>query len=31
MDTCFAYCQNPSMLRERYSEAHDLLIRLERS
>jgi alkanesulfonate monooxygenase SsuD/methylene tetrahydromethanopterin reductase-like flavin-dependent oxidoreductase (luciferase family) len=24
MDTCFAYGQNPSMLRERYHEAHDL-------
>jgi alkanesulfonate monooxygenase SsuD/methylene tetrahydromethanopterin reductase-like flavin-dependent oxidoreductase (luciferase family) len=27
MDTCFAYGQNPSMLRERYHEAHDLVIR----
>jgi alkanesulfonate monooxygenase SsuD/methylene tetrahydromethanopterin reductase-like flavin-dependent oxidoreductase (luciferase family) len=25
MDTCFAYGQNPSMLRERYYEAHDLV------
>ena len=25
MDTCFAYGQNPSMLRERYLEAHDLV------
>ncbi len=27
MDTCFAYGQNPSTLRERYHEAHDLVIR----
>ena len=27
MDTCFAYGQNPSMLRERYLEAHDLVMR----
>ena len=27
MDTCFAYSQNPSMLRERYYEAHDLVMR----
>jgi alkanesulfonate monooxygenase SsuD/methylene tetrahydromethanopterin reductase-like flavin-dependent oxidoreductase (luciferase family) len=27
MDTCFAYGQNPSLLRERYHEAHDLFIR----
>jgi alkanesulfonate monooxygenase SsuD/methylene tetrahydromethanopterin reductase-like flavin-dependent oxidoreductase (luciferase family) len=27
MDTCFAYGQNPSMLRERYREAHDLVVR----
>ena len=26
MDTCFAYGQNPSMLRERYLEAHDLVV-----
>jgi alkanesulfonate monooxygenase SsuD/methylene tetrahydromethanopterin reductase-like flavin-dependent oxidoreductase (luciferase family) len=26
MDTCFAYGQNPSMLRERYHEAHDLVL-----
>ncbi|MDB5371594.1 MAG: luciferase family protein [Belnapia sp.] len=26
MDTCFAYGQNPSQLRERYLEAHDLVI-----
>ena len=25
MDTCYAYGQNPSMLRERYYEAHDLV------
>jgi alkanesulfonate monooxygenase SsuD/methylene tetrahydromethanopterin reductase-like flavin-dependent oxidoreductase (luciferase family) len=25
MDTCFAYGQNPSLLRERYYEAHDLV------
>ncbi len=24
-DTCYAYSQNPSMLRERYNEAHDLV------
>jgi len=27
MDDCFAYGQNPSQLRERYYEAHDLIIR----
>jgi len=27
MDTCFAYGQNPSLLRERYHEAHDLILR----
>ena len=27
MDTCFAYGQNPSSLRERYLEAHDLVLR----
>jgi alkanesulfonate monooxygenase SsuD/methylene tetrahydromethanopterin reductase-like flavin-dependent oxidoreductase (luciferase family) len=27
MDTCFAYGQNPSMLRERYHEAYDLVLR----
>jgi alkanesulfonate monooxygenase SsuD/methylene tetrahydromethanopterin reductase-like flavin-dependent oxidoreductase (luciferase family) len=27
MDTCFAYGQNPSTLRERYHEAHDLVLR----
>src|SRR3954462_12777595 len=27
MDTCYAYGQNPSMLRERYHEAHDLVVR----
>jgi alkanesulfonate monooxygenase SsuD/methylene tetrahydromethanopterin reductase-like flavin-dependent oxidoreductase (luciferase family) len=27
MDTCFAYGQNPSMLRERYYEAHELVLR----
>ena len=27
MDTCYAYSQNPSMLRERYHEAHDLVLR----
>src|SRR5215213_2970375 len=27
MDTCFAYGQNPSQLRQRYHEAHDLVIR----
>src|SRR6186713_3679415 len=27
MDTCFAYGQNPSMLRERYLEAHGLVMR----
>lgn len=27
MDTCFAFGQNPSMLRERYTEAHDLVIK----
>ena len=27
MDTCFAFGQKPSMLRERYLEAHDLVMR----
>jgi alkanesulfonate monooxygenase SsuD/methylene tetrahydromethanopterin reductase-like flavin-dependent oxidoreductase (luciferase family) len=27
MDTCFAYGQNPSQLRERYHEAHDLILK----
>src|SRR6266436_5638961 len=27
MDTCFAYGQNPSTLRDRYTEAHDLVMR----
>ncbi len=27
MDTCYAYGQNPSMLRQRYHEAHDLVLR----
>jgi len=27
MDTCYAYGQNPSMLRARYLEAHDLIMR----
>jgi alkanesulfonate monooxygenase SsuD/methylene tetrahydromethanopterin reductase-like flavin-dependent oxidoreductase (luciferase family) len=27
MDTCFAYGQNPSTLRERYHEAHDFVVR----
>lgn len=27
MDTCFAYGQNPSMLRQRYLEAHDMIMR----
>jgi alkanesulfonate monooxygenase SsuD/methylene tetrahydromethanopterin reductase-like flavin-dependent oxidoreductase (luciferase family) len=27
MDTCYAYGQNPSMLRERYHEAHDVILR----
>ena len=27
MDTCYAYGQNPSMLRDRYYEAHDLVKR----
>jgi len=27
MDTCFAYGQNPSTLRERYLEAHDLVVK----
>ncbi|HMD64794.1 MAG TPA: LLM class flavin-dependent oxidoreductase [Stellaceae bacterium] len=27
MDTCFAFGQNPSMLRDRYYEAHDLVLR----
>lgn len=27
MDTCFAYGMNPSQLRERYHEAHDLIVK----
>jgi alkanesulfonate monooxygenase SsuD/methylene tetrahydromethanopterin reductase-like flavin-dependent oxidoreductase (luciferase family) len=27
MDTCYAYGQNPSTLRDRYHEAHDLILR----
>ena len=27
MDTCYAYGANPSMLRDRYYEAHDLIVR----
>ncbi len=27
MDTCYAYGQNPSMLRQRYYEAHDLIMK----
>ena len=27
MDTCFAYGQNPSTLRSRYHEAHDLILK----
>jgi alkanesulfonate monooxygenase SsuD/methylene tetrahydromethanopterin reductase-like flavin-dependent oxidoreductase (luciferase family) len=27
MDTCYAYGQNPSMLRDRYLEAHDLVMK----
>jgi alkanesulfonate monooxygenase SsuD/methylene tetrahydromethanopterin reductase-like flavin-dependent oxidoreductase (luciferase family) len=27
MDTCYAYSQNPSMLRDRYREAHDLILK----
>jgi alkanesulfonate monooxygenase SsuD/methylene tetrahydromethanopterin reductase-like flavin-dependent oxidoreductase (luciferase family) len=27
MDTCYAYGQNPSSLRERYHEAHDLVMK----
>jgi len=27
MDTCYAYSQNPSMVRARYHEAHDLIMR----
>jgi alkanesulfonate monooxygenase SsuD/methylene tetrahydromethanopterin reductase-like flavin-dependent oxidoreductase (luciferase family) len=27
MDTCYAYGQNPSQLRDRYFEAHDLILR----
>jgi alkanesulfonate monooxygenase SsuD/methylene tetrahydromethanopterin reductase-like flavin-dependent oxidoreductase (luciferase family) len=27
MDTCFAYGQNPSQLRARYYEAHDLIVK----
>ena len=31
MDTCYCYGQNPSLLRERYLEAHDLVMRPGRS
>ena len=27
MDTCYAYGQNPSQLRQRYLEAHDLIVK----
>jgi len=27
MDTCYAYGQNPSQLRERYAEAHDFIVK----
>jgi alkanesulfonate monooxygenase SsuD/methylene tetrahydromethanopterin reductase-like flavin-dependent oxidoreductase (luciferase family) len=27
MDTCYAYSRNPSTLRQRYLEAHDLIVR----
>ena len=27
MDTAYAYSQNPAMLRQRYDEAHDLIVR----
>jgi len=27
MDTCYAYGQNPSLLRDRYREAHDLIVK----
>jgi alkanesulfonate monooxygenase SsuD/methylene tetrahydromethanopterin reductase-like flavin-dependent oxidoreductase (luciferase family) len=27
MDTCYAYGRNPSQLRQRYQEAHDLILR----
>ena len=27
MDTCYAYSANPSMLRDRYYEAHDVIVR----
>lgn len=27
MDTCYAYAQNPSLLRDRYHEAHDLILK----
>jgi alkanesulfonate monooxygenase SsuD/methylene tetrahydromethanopterin reductase-like flavin-dependent oxidoreductase (luciferase family) len=27
MDTCYAYGQNPSQLRQRYHEAHDLIVK----
>jgi alkanesulfonate monooxygenase SsuD/methylene tetrahydromethanopterin reductase-like flavin-dependent oxidoreductase (luciferase family) len=27
MDTCYAYGRNPSQLRQRYAEAHDLIVR----
>jgi alkanesulfonate monooxygenase SsuD/methylene tetrahydromethanopterin reductase-like flavin-dependent oxidoreductase (luciferase family) len=27
MDTCYAYGQNPSQLRQRYHEAHDLILK----
>ena len=26
MDTCYAFGQNPSLLRPRYHEAHDLIL-----
>ena len=31
MDACFAYSKNPSTLRERYTEAHDLIVRAWKS
>jgi alkanesulfonate monooxygenase SsuD/methylene tetrahydromethanopterin reductase-like flavin-dependent oxidoreductase (luciferase family) len=31
MDTCYAYGLNPSQLRERYHEAHDLIVRAWRA
>lgn len=27
MDTCYAYSQNPAMLRQRFREAHDLVVK----